>query len=81
MSRSSHSSSIFVPAPPRITLDPARQIVRPGDLVRIRCTATGPQPITINWSKEGGYMPRTVIINGGEMMVSRDPRLLPLLHL
>ncbi|XP_047486487.1 basement membrane-specific heparan sulfate proteoglycan core protein-like isoform X27 [Penaeus chinensis] len=55
-------------APPRITLDPARQIVRPGDLVRIRCTATGPQPITINWSKEGGYMPRTVIMNGGEMM-------------
>ncbi|XP_042860326.1 basement membrane-specific heparan sulfate proteoglycan core protein-like isoform X47 [Penaeus japonicus] len=55
-------------APPRITLDPARQIVRPGDRVRIRCTATGPQPITINWSKDGGYMPRTVVINGGEMM-------------
>ncbi|KAG7156953.1 Sortilin-related receptor-like 1, partial [Homarus americanus] len=54
--------------PPRISLDPARQVVRPGEIVRIRCSATGPQPITINWSKESGYMPPSVIINGGEMM-------------
>ncbi|XP_066985998.1 basement membrane-specific heparan sulfate proteoglycan core protein [Macrobrachium rosenbergii] len=55
-------------APPRITLDPRRQVVRPGDHTRIHCSATGDQPITINWSKQGGYMPPSVIINGGEMM-------------
>lgn len=58
---------IEVLAPPRINLDPARQFVRPGDLVQIRCSATGSQPITITWSKETGYMPQSVIINGGEL--------------
>lgn len=56
-------------APPRISLDPARQIVRPNDRVQIRCTATGAQPITITWSKEVGYMPPTVVLNGGELTV------------
>ncbi|KAK8750302.1 hypothetical protein OTU49_014768 [Cherax quadricarinatus] len=61
--------SVFeVLAPPRITLDPARQVVRPGEIVRIRCSATGPSPITINWSKESGRMPPSVIISDGEMM-------------
>lgn len=55
--------------PPRISLDPARQVVRPGEVVQIRCSATGPQPITINWVKEAGRMPASVIINGGELTV------------
>lgn len=58
------------PVPPRITLDPVRQVVRPGAVVQIRCSATGPQPITINWTKEAGRMPASVIINGGELTVS-----------
>ncbi|XP_071516712.1 basement membrane-specific heparan sulfate proteoglycan core protein-like isoform X3 [Panulirus ornatus] len=60
--------SFQVLAPPRITLQPARQVVRPGERVHIHCSATGAQPITISWSKETGYMPPSVIINGGEMM-------------
>ncbi|KAK3867232.1 hypothetical protein Pcinc_027289 [Petrolisthes cinctipes] len=61
------SYNIEVLVPPRLSLDPARQIVRPNDRVQIRCTATGPQPITITWSKETGYMPPSVIINGGDL--------------
>ena len=64
----------FSPAvPPHISLDPARQVVRPGDLVKIRCSATGPQPITIEWNKDVGRMPPSVIINGGELTVNWFP--------
>ncbi|XP_050723887.1 basement membrane-specific heparan sulfate proteoglycan core protein-like isoform X5 [Eriocheir sinensis] len=60
-------TTIEVLVPPRISLDPARQVVPPGEIVQIRCSATGPQPITINWTKEVGRMPSSVIINGGEL--------------
>ncbi|CAL4124571.1 unnamed protein product, partial [Meganyctiphanes norvegica] len=60
-------SVLQVSAPPQIRLEPARQVVRPGDTVRLTCSATGDQPITINWSKEQGYMPTSVVINGGEL--------------
>ncbi|MPC58132.1 Basement membrane-specific heparan sulfate proteoglycan core protein [Portunus trituberculatus] len=53
--------------PPRVSLEPARQVVRPGEVVRIRCSATGLQPITIEWNKDQGRMPASVIINGGEL--------------
>nr|XP_045613717.1 basement membrane-specific heparan sulfate proteoglycan core protein-like isoform X12 [Procambarus clarkii] len=61
-------SAIEVFAPPRITLQPALQVVKPGQNVRIHCSATGQPPITINWSKATGFMPPSVVINGGEIM-------------
>ena len=42
----------FFAAPPRIVLDPPYQIVRQGDSARIICTATGDQPIQIQWAKQ-----------------------------
>ncbi|XP_045130066.1 basement membrane-specific heparan sulfate proteoglycan core protein-like isoform X13 [Portunus trituberculatus] len=60
-------TTIEVLVPPRVSLEPARQVVRPGEVVRIRCSATGLQPITIEWNKDQGRMPASVIINGGEL--------------
>ena len=54
---------------PRVRLEPARQVVRPGDTVALRCIVTGAEPITISWSKEAGSMPPSVVINGGELLV------------
>ena len=55
--------------PPRITLEPARQVVRPGDNANLRCAVTGDQPISITWSKQTGSLPPSVIINSGVLMV------------
>lgn len=68
---------IFIPpAPPRLTLEPTRQVVRPGDTVTLNCIASGAQPIDIVWRKEGAnnniYLPPSVIINRGEMMVGHQ---------
>ena len=38
---------LFSPAPPRITLDPQFQMVRPGDDASIYCSASGDSPIRI----------------------------------
>ena len=55
-------------APPRIVLDPPYQIVRQGDSARIICTATGDQPIQIQWAKQGQpYLPRSVTARGGQL--------------
>ena len=35
----------IVLAPPRITLNPTKQTVNPGDSPRVTCSATGKQPI------------------------------------
>ena len=44
--------------------------MRPGDRVRVTCTATGDEPITIEWRREQGRLPPSVIINDGELLVS-----------
>ncbi|KAG1651176.1 Basement membrane-specific heparan sulfate proteoglycan core protein [Nymphon striatum] len=49
---------LAIVAPPRISLNPIRQVVRPGDNVRIQCSATGDEPITIDWRRVSGSMPR-----------------------
>jgi len=54
-------------APPRIQLEPQRQVVRPGDQAEIRCVATGDQPITINWFKIDGTLPPAVLVNNGQI--------------
>lgn len=54
-----------LPAPPRITLIPPRQVVRPGDNARIQCSASGQQPITIRWVPVGRSLPPSVITRDG----------------
>ena len=55
-------------APPRITLDPQFQVVRPGDDAIITCTAVGDQPIQIQWAKQGQpYLPRSVFHRAGQL--------------
>ena len=62
----------FFAAPPRIVLDPPYQIVRQGDSARIICTATGDQPIQIQWAKQGQpYLPRSVTARGGQLAFQR----------
>ena len=57
-------------APPRIRLEPQRQVVRPGDQVDIRCEASSDQPITINWIKlDGVHPPAAVLVNNGQLQV------------
>lgn len=46
-------------------MNPPRQTVRPGDIVRILCTATGDQPISIDWSRIGGVLSPYMIQTGG----------------
>ncbi|CAG7838540.1 unnamed protein product [Allacma fusca] len=55
-------------APPRIVLQPPRQVVRRGDVVHIECLASGDQPITISWSKvDRQPFPPSVIVNGPQL--------------
>ncbi|XP_054720927.1 basement membrane-specific heparan sulfate proteoglycan core protein-like [Uloborus diversus] len=56
---------LAVVAPPRIQLNPPRQTARPGDIVRVQCTATGDQPISIDWSRIGGYLAQNMVQAGG----------------
>lgn len=68
-------NSMEILAPPRLRLEPQRQVVRPGDQVEIRCEASGDQPITINWYKMDGVLPPAVLVNNGQLQVRNDPRL------
>ncbi|XP_044266425.1 basement membrane-specific heparan sulfate proteoglycan core protein isoform X19 [Tribolium madens] len=52
-------------SPPRITLIPPRQVVRPGDNAYIQCSATGQQPITIRWVPVGRSFPPSVTTRDG----------------
>ncbi|GFR30669.1 pikachurin, partial [Trichonephila clavata] len=56
---------LAVVAPPRIQLNPPRQTARPGDIVRIQCSAIGDQPIAIDWSRIGGYLSPSMVQAGG----------------
>ncbi|XP_069692113.1 basement membrane-specific heparan sulfate proteoglycan core protein isoform X26 [Periplaneta americana] len=59
------TARLVVIAPPRIQLNPTRQVVRPGDDAYITCTATGDQPIEIQWSAMGRDLPRSVTASQG----------------
>lgn len=48
---------LWFSGPPRITLEPPRQVVRPGDNANIICSATGDGPMTIAWSAVGRSLP------------------------
>ncbi|XP_060879808.1 basement membrane-specific heparan sulfate proteoglycan core protein isoform X7 [Metopolophium dirhodum] len=62
----SRSITLKVVEPPRISLNPTRQVVKRGDNAQIMCTADGDQPITITWSKlSSRSLPPTVQTNGG----------------
>ncbi|XP_046397627.1 basement membrane-specific heparan sulfate proteoglycan core protein-like isoform X3 [Ischnura elegans] len=61
------SAHLEVIAPPRIKLNPVRQVARPGDNVYISCSATGDQPISLNWVKQDGPLPRSVMVDGGSL--------------
>lgn len=52
-------------APPRISLNPMRQVVRPGDDAYTVCSAEGDQPITIEWSGINREIPSSASVNGG----------------
>ncbi len=56
----------MVTAPPRVTLDPARQEVSSGDNANIVCSAAGQQPMDLQWAKKGTRtLPDSVTVSGG----------------
>lgn len=57
-------------APPHVSLDPIRQVVRPGDNVYTICSATGDEPITIEWSGIGRNLPRSATVSAGLLRFS-----------
>ena len=60
-------------APPKITLDPIFQVVRPGDNAYILCSANGDPPMRIQWAKEGQpYLPNS---GATEMQICSNPYL------
>jgi hypothetical protein len=61
---------LYILEPPRIVLNPTRQVVKRGDNAQIMCTADGDQPITITWSKlSSRSLPPTVQTSGGFLRV------------
>uniref|UniRef100_A0AAR5PFS0 Basement membrane-specific heparan sulfate proteoglycan core protein n=1 Tax=Dendroctonus ponderosae TaxID=77166 RepID=A0AAR5PFS0_DENPD len=58
-------SRLRVISPPRITLDPIRQTVEAGQQAYIICTATGDQPIDIQWVPVNRSMPGSVYTADG----------------
>ncbi|XP_076378245.1 terribly reduced optic lobes isoform X1 [Megalopta genalis] len=53
-------SYLEVSSPPRIVLNPPRQTVGPGENPSIVCSATGDEPMTIEWSAIGRELPYSV---------------------
>ncbi|XP_057332116.1 basement membrane-specific heparan sulfate proteoglycan core protein isoform X8 [Microplitis mediator] len=58
-------SHLEIISPPRIELNPNRQVVAPGESPSIVCTATGDQPLKIEWAAIGRSLPRTVTNHQG----------------
>lgn len=58
-------SLVFLLAPPRIELNPTRQTVGPGENPSIICTATGDEPLHIEWETIGRPLPHSVSHSGG----------------
>ncbi|KAL1116702.1 hypothetical protein AAG570_005174 [Ranatra chinensis] len=61
----SHGWRLRVGAPPRITLDPTRQVVRPGENAYVYCSVDGDQPIETTWKAIGRTLPTSVTVSGG----------------
>ncbi|XP_076325413.1 terribly reduced optic lobes isoform X10 [Tachypleus tridentatus] len=61
------SARLAVIAPPRISVNPTQQTAREGDVVVVQCTATGDQPITIDWSKVHEHLPPHVSQRNGRL--------------
>lgn len=55
---------------PRITLDPVKQIVRPGDSARIACYVHGDSPIDVSWAAVSRALPSSVSVDRGYLTVS-----------
>ncbi|XP_014607947.1 PREDICTED: basement membrane-specific heparan sulfate proteoglycan core protein isoform X7 [Polistes canadensis] len=53
-------SHLEIISPPRIELNPTRQTVGPGKNPSITCTATGDEPLHIQWEAIGRPLPRSV---------------------
>ncbi|XP_076237238.1 basement membrane-specific heparan sulfate proteoglycan core protein-like isoform X3 [Calliopsis andreniformis] len=53
-------SHLEVLSPPRIVLNPPRQTVGPGENPSIVCSATGDEPMTIEWAAIGRSLPYSV---------------------
>ncbi|XP_015437459.1 PREDICTED: basement membrane-specific heparan sulfate proteoglycan core protein [Dufourea novaeangliae] len=58
-------SHLEVLSPPRIDLNPPRQTVGPGENPSIVCSATGDEPMTIEWAAIGRNLPYSVSHNRG----------------
>ncbi|XP_011864485.1 PREDICTED: basement membrane-specific heparan sulfate proteoglycan core protein isoform X4 [Vollenhovia emeryi] len=58
-------SHLEIISPPRIELNPTRQTVGPGENPSIICTATGDEPLHIEWEAIGRPLPYSVSHNGG----------------
>ena len=57
--------------PPRISLDPERQTVVPGQSASIYCSATGKGPISLRWDTESGaQLPASVYQRDGLLQVN-----------
>ena len=54
--------------PPEVTIEPATQTLRPGDLFRVTCEAFDPltnQPVRVQWSRDRGDLPASAIVENG----------------
>ena len=62
----SYRANVIIASAPRIQLKPDHQVVRPEDSPRVRCEVVqGDQPVTIQWSREGGQpFPRSALQSG-----------------
>ncbi|XP_039313953.1 basement membrane-specific heparan sulfate proteoglycan core protein isoform X28 [Solenopsis invicta] len=58
-------SHLEIISPPRIELNPTRQTVGPGENPSIICTATGDEPLHIEWEAIGRPLPYSVSHSGG----------------
>ncbi|XP_060518138.1 basement membrane-specific heparan sulfate proteoglycan core protein isoform X3 [Cylas formicarius] len=58
-------SRLRVLSPPRIMLNPSRQVVEPGQDAYIDCSATGDQPIQIEWNAVNRTIPASVYRHDG----------------
>ncbi|XP_076180736.1 terribly reduced optic lobes isoform X6 [Ptiloglossa arizonensis] len=60
-------SHLEVSSPPRIVLEPPRQTVGPGENPSIVCSASGDEPMTIEWAAIGRSLPNSVSRNRGTL--------------
>ncbi|XP_070527636.1 basement membrane-specific heparan sulfate proteoglycan core protein isoform X6 [Cardiocondyla obscurior] len=60
-------SHLEIISPPRIELNPTRQTVGPGENPSIICSATGDEPLHIEWEAIGRPLPHSVSHSGGTL--------------